>query len=224
VIIDLLPAAVLGALLGLDVVGFPQAMISRPLVAATIAGAFAGDPERGLTIGVVLEMIALGTLPFGASRYPEWGSASVVGGVLYAQGASAPVGQLALAVLATLLTAWASGESMVLVRQLNVRLARAARPALDAGDAGAMQRLQLIGLTADALRGAAVTLVALLLLMPAVAAIVPRWSGGATAERAVLIGITAALGAATIWMLVRGTSAARGLAVFGIALGVTWFL
>ncbi len=221
---DLLPAALLGAILGLDVVGFPQAMISRPLVAATVAGAFAGDPERGLIIGVVLEMIALGTLPFGASRYPEWGSASVVGGVLYAQGASAPVGQLALAVLAALLTAWASGESMVLVRQWNARLAHGAQTALAAGDAAAIRRLQLLGLTADAARGAIVTFLALLLLTPAVAAIVPRWSGSPMTERTVLIGLTAALGAATIWMLVRGTSAARGLAVFGIALGVTWFL
>src|SRR5438270_2303688 len=30
------------------------------------------------------EMIALDTLPFGASRYPEWGSAAVVGGALFA--------------------------------------------------------------------------------------------------------------------------------------------
>ena len=34
--LDLLPIALLGGLLGLDVVSFPQAMISRPLVAATI--------------------------------------------------------------------------------------------------------------------------------------------------------------------------------------------
>ena len=34
-IADLLPLAILGAVLGLDVVSFPQAMISRPLVAAT---------------------------------------------------------------------------------------------------------------------------------------------------------------------------------------------
>ena len=37
-LVDILPIALLGGLLGLDVVCFPQAMISRPLVAAT-AGA-----------------------------------------------------------------------------------------------------------------------------------------------------------------------------------------
>src|SRR5204863_7725987 len=78
------PIALLGALLGLDVVSFPQMMISRPIVAATLAGALIDNAPAGLLIGVVLEMIALDTLPFGASRYPEWGSAAVVGGALFA--------------------------------------------------------------------------------------------------------------------------------------------
>ena len=72
-LLDALPIALLGALLGLDVVSFPQVMVSRPIVAATVAGAFIGHPPAGLLMGVVLEMIALDTLPFGASRYPVWG-------------------------------------------------------------------------------------------------------------------------------------------------------
>jgi PTS system mannose-specific IIC component len=74
--LDVLPIAMLGGVLGLDVVSFPQAMVSRPLVAATLAGALIGDAASGLMIGAALELIALETLPFGASRYPEWGSAS----------------------------------------------------------------------------------------------------------------------------------------------------
>ena len=78
-LLEALPLALLGGLLGLDVVSFPQAMVSRPIVASTLAGTLIGHSESGLLIGVVLELIALDTLPFGASRYPEWGSASVVG-------------------------------------------------------------------------------------------------------------------------------------------------
>ena len=81
---ELLPLRMLGGLLGLDVVCFPQMMISRPLVGATLAGAFVGDTTTGLLVGVTLELIALATLPFGASRYPEWGSAGVVGGAIAA--------------------------------------------------------------------------------------------------------------------------------------------
>ena len=41
-VFEVLPMAILGALLGLDVVSFPQAMVSRPIIAATLAGAFIG--------------------------------------------------------------------------------------------------------------------------------------------------------------------------------------
>ena len=50
ILVDLLPIAVLGAVLGMDVVTFPQAMISRPIVAATIAGAFIGNAPAGLVM------------------------------------------------------------------------------------------------------------------------------------------------------------------------------
>ena len=40
--------------------------------------------KRGLVMGVALEFFALASLPFGATRYPEWGSASVVGAALFA--------------------------------------------------------------------------------------------------------------------------------------------
>src|SRR3954447_16422801 len=98
--IDLLPIALLGGLLGLDVVSFPQAMISRPLVAATLAGALVGDATSGLLIGATLELIALETLPFGAAKYPEWGSAATVGGALFASHtASHPPGAMTVAIL-----------------------------------------------------------------------------------------------------------------------------
>src|SRR3982751_2599046 len=119
--IDLLPIALLGGLLGLDVVSFPQAMISRPLVAATLAGALIGHSPSGLLIGVVLELIALDTLPFGASRYPEWGSAGVVGGALYAAQTRGMPGALPASILAALLTASISGWSMVMLRRIIAR-------------------------------------------------------------------------------------------------------
>jgi len=51
---ELLPLSMLGGLLGLDVVCFPQMMISRPLVGATVAGAFVGDTHTGLLVGATL--------------------------------------------------------------------------------------------------------------------------------------------------------------------------
>ena len=221
---DLVPFALLGGVLGLDVVSFPQAMISRPLVASTLAGALAGDAERGLLLGAVLEMVALGTLPFGASRYPEWGSASVVGGALYATGPAGAAGHLAFGMLAALVTAWLSSESMHWLRKLNAKWARTARAQLDAGSAESVASLQIRGLTADLARGALVTIVALAVMSPAFSVFGARWSGDAQTERTLLAGLTAALGGATIWMLVRSTTGSRVLILTGTAVGLVLIL
>ena len=158
---DFLLLVLLGGVLGLDMVSFPQAMLSRPLVAATIAGALLGRAEYGLLIGATLELIALETLPVGASRYPEWGSASVVGGALFARFSEVGAGALPIAVLAALATAWAGGWTMVSVRRLNGLIARRTRGSLERGSRSAVATVQLAGLAADFVRGALLTLVAL---------------------------------------------------------------
>ena len=55
-IVELIPLALLGGVLGLDVVSFPQAMISRPIVAATLAGGLMGQAPSGMLIGAALEL------------------------------------------------------------------------------------------------------------------------------------------------------------------------
>jgi mannose/fructose/N-acetylgalactosamine-specific phosphotransferase system component IIC len=46
-----LPLLLWGTLVALDLVSVPQAMISRPVVAGTVAGALIGDFEAGLRVG-----------------------------------------------------------------------------------------------------------------------------------------------------------------------------
>ena len=66
---DVLPLSMLAGVIGLDVVSFPQAMVSRPIVAATLGGAFVGAPVAGLVCGAALECLALEALPVGASPF-----------------------------------------------------------------------------------------------------------------------------------------------------------
>jgi mannose/fructose/N-acetylgalactosamine-specific phosphotransferase system component IIC len=219
-LIDILPIAMLGALLGMDVVTFPQAMISRPIVAATIAGAFIGHPMAGLMIGAVLELMALGMLPFGASKYPEWGSASVVGGALYAARGDAP-GALAASVLVALLTAVASGWSMIRLRRINASRAGRERLALDAGSSSAIIGLQVFGLTADFVRGGIVTFVAMLIFRPVVGAILESWSGSPLYARAVVATVASAVAAGAIWKIFHSVPRARVLFLAGVVVGVT---
>jgi len=217
----LFPLALLGALLGLDTVSFPQAMLSRPLVAATLGGAMAGSPMDGLLIGAALELIALETLPFGASRYPEWGSASMVGGALFASAHAQPAGSSALAIIAALATAWIGGWTMVKLRQLNARWAAQSQPALDAGARGAVIGLQLKCMTADLVRGFLLTIAALIVFAPLTEASLALWSLDARTSRAVAVAVATSVAAGAAWKLFHGSTPAKWTFVAGLGAGLT---
>jgi PTS system mannose-specific IIC component len=217
---DLLRVALLGALLGLDVVSFPQAMISRPLVAATLAGALVGDAAAGLLVGAMLELFALETLPVGASRYPEWGSASVVAGALFAQQADGSAGALCVSVLVGLATAWVGGESMVLLRRLNGQLARAHLDRLAAGSARSVVGLQLAGLGGDLVRGFLITVVALGVARPLARLALGTWGTNQRWSQAFVVTLAATVAAGAVWKLVHAVPRARWLFLGGLAVGL----
>jgi mannose/fructose/N-acetylgalactosamine-specific phosphotransferase system component IIC len=194
-----LPIAMLGALLGLDVVSFPQAMVSRPIVAATLAGAFIGHPPAGLLIGVVLELIALDTLPFGASRYPEWGSAGVVGGALFAAQPPGAPGALPASLLAALLTASISGWSMVVLRRIIATRLERTRDSIEMGSRDALMGLHLSGMTLDLLRGALVTTLGMIVFSSLVRAIVAVWGSESAPSRAVVVVVAAIVAGGALW-------------------------
>jgi PTS system mannose-specific IIC component len=217
---DLLKFAVLGAILGLDVVSFPQAMLSRPIVAATLAGALSGRAGAGLLVGAVLELFALETLPVGASRYPEWGSASVVAGALFATQPDGVAGALCVSVLCGLVTAYVGGLSMVLLRRLNGQLARAQLDRLAAGSSRTVTGLQLAGVGFDLVRGFALTVVALGLAAPLLRYVVDHWDVDARVSRAVVVGLAATVAGAAVWKLFHAVPRARWLFAGGIAVGL----
>jgi PTS system mannose-specific IIC component len=198
-LLEALPIAMLGALLGLDVVSFPQIMVSRPIVAATLAGAFIGNPPAGLLIGVVLEMIALDTLPFGASRYPEWGSAGVVGGALFAAQPPMMPGALPACLLAALLTASISGWSMVVLRRLIASRLERTRDKMEEGSRDALLSLHISGMSMDLLRGGLVTITAMMIFAPLVRAIVAVWGSDSAPSRAVVVVIAAMVAGGALW-------------------------
>lgn len=218
--IDIIPLAVLGGVLGLDVVCFPQMMISRPLVAATLGGALIGHPASGLMLGAALELIALETLPFGASRYPEWGSASVVGGAIFASHPSQPSGAMTLGVLAALTTSWVGGWTMVKLRQLNAVWAGRRREALEAGARGSVVSLQLMGMSADLLRGAVLTALAYAALAPLANASINLWTIDARLSRCIVVGVAASVAGGAAWKLFHSTLGALWFFVGGLAIGL----
>lgn len=212
--------ALLGGILGLDTVSFPQAMLSRPMVSGTVAGAVAGQPVAGLLVGATLELFAVETLPFGASRYPEWGSASVVGGVLAATGGAMDAGRLSTAVLAALVMAWLGGWSMVQLRRLNALLARGRHDVVARGGRGTVMRLQLAGLTADLARGVALTTAGLLALVPLQAAALATWGGGTDLSRAVVAATAGAVSLGAAYKLFHAVPGFAWQFLLGLAAGL----
>jgi mannose/fructose/N-acetylgalactosamine-specific phosphotransferase system component IIC len=217
---ELFTVALLGAVIGLDVVSFPQAMISRPIVAATISGLFLGDPAGGLLVGATLELIALETLPVGASRYPEWGSASVVGGALFALRPTPTAGVLTMAVLGALATAWIGGWTMYVIRRFNGAIARRWIPTLGLGSGRAVIAIQTAGITADFVRGGLLALLAILALDPLTRAMVGLWSLDARLSRAVVVAAAAAVAAGAVWKLFHNTPGARWYFAGGLTVGL----
>lgn len=218
-LLSLLPVAIVGAVLGLDVVSFPQAMISRPIVAATLGGALAGDVTSGLVAGAVLEMIALEMLPVGASRYPEWGTASVVGGAIAAALYTLP-GAAVVAIFASIATAWVGGWSMYGLRRLNGVWVRRELGMLEAGRAGTVTGLQLRGLAADLLRGFLLTFIALLVWIPIAVWVLSHWSLGRTPSHVVLAAVAAAVAGSAAWRISQGVRMARWCFLGGLAVGI----
>jgi mannose/fructose/N-acetylgalactosamine-specific phosphotransferase system component IIC len=156
-----LPLLLWGTLVALDLVSVPQAMISRPLVAGTVAGALAGDVEAGLRIGVLFELFALDVLPVGAVRYPDYGPATV-GAVALGVGTPWQL-SLGVSVGLGLVLAVLGGWSLQVVRRWNARAIQRRAAALAAGESSAIRWLQYGSLGRDALRGAIVTLTGLVL-------------------------------------------------------------
>lgn len=220
-LLQALPIALLGALLSLDVVSFPQAMISRPIVAATLGGAFIGHAPAGLLIGVVLELIALDTLPFGASRYPEWGSAGVVGGALFAAQPPGMPGALPASLLAALLTASISGWSMVVLRRIIAARLERTRDLIEAGSRDALLSLHLSGMSMDLLRGALVTTLGMVVFSPLVQAIVAIWGSDSAPSRAVVVVIAAIVAGGALWKVFHSVQHVLWWFVGGLAASVT---
>lgn len=220
---DLLPLALLAGIIGLDVVSFPQMMISRPIAGATIAGAFFGAPVAGLVCGAALECLALESLPVGASRYPEWGSASVVAGAIAALGADDLAlprpGAFAIAVAVGIATAWLGGWTMVRHRRLIARFARPRLDQLAAGSRKTVVGLQVFGLTADVVRGAVLGIVAYVPARLFALWCDANWMVRPDVTRAVVVTCVAAVAATAVWKDFHAISGTRRLFLLSLAVG-----
>ncbi|HEV8196096.1 MAG TPA: PTS sugar transporter subunit IIC [Gemmatimonadales bacterium] len=201
---------------GLDLASVLQGLLNRPLVAGAVAGVILGDPGAGLRIGAALELFALDVLPVGASRYPDYGAATVAAVVMAAH--EPWVTALGPAVLLGVMLAQIGSGSIVVHRRVTAWALRRTAAALDRGEPGVATRVHVAGIIADLLRSGA--LAALGIGLATWLARVP-WLDLATARALTIVavagGFVAAIGGA-----LRRAGTARRIAWFagGMALGV----
>lgn len=148
-----------GTVAGVDLVSFPQALLSRPLITGAVTGLLVGAPEAGLQVGLLLELFALDVLPVGAARYPDYGP-GVVGGVLVAADGGLSL-TLGVAGGYALLVAVLGGWSLQALRRVNGRVLQRYAAGLAAGDAAAIHAVQHRGLAADVGRSLLLSLVSI---------------------------------------------------------------
>lgn len=206
-----------GGIVALDATAFAQLMLSRPLIAGTIAGLIVGMPLEGALLGAMLEMMSLSTLPVGAARYPETGTATVaaVGTlgmyradylagmqdrvadavlVAWSPASAAPV--LLLALAWGLLWQRIAGQTVILGRKVNERLVRAGR-ADSAGLDRVIEYRHVGSMAVDVVRGCIVTAAALALGVLVLRWAAPLWDASAGIASAVIAVAAAAMLAAT---------------------------
>lgn len=144
--------ALFGGVVAVDGTSLGQLMLSRPVVAATLAGWIAGSPEHGALLGLMLEAFQLTVLPVGAARYPEGGPAAVAAAGAYA-GTSHSYSALLVVLIFALILERVGGASVDGLRKLNVRLCPP--PGRTSVRSGKLERRHLLAVGVDFARGMA---------------------------------------------------------------------
>lgn len=135
-------AGLWGGLVAVERKAFLQAMLSRPLVCATLMGLLLGDLNAGLSVGVLLELFFLGSASLGAAlpdndALAASGTAAAAATMAAATGAGSTPAIWSLAVL---LFIGLGRVGRWLERLLEVHSARLARVALASAEAGNLTR------------------------------------------------------------------------------------
>ncbi|MCK5732721.1 MAG: PTS sugar transporter subunit IIC, partial [Candidatus Latescibacteria bacterium] len=154
--------ALIGGLVALDTTAGPQVMISQPIVACPVLGLLLGDLETGLLFGTVLELIWIGTVPAGASRFFDSNMAAVAaaGAAIWAmQRCGLPRPTAVLLSLGVVLPIGLLGSRMTVgVRKLNSHLIRKADSAARSGKSFRVSLYHGCGAGFSFIRGACLSL------------------------------------------------------------------
>lgn len=144
-------AGLWGGLVAVERRAFLQAMLSRPLVCATVMGLLLDDVPSGLYVGMVLELFYLGTATLGAAlpdndTLSATGTAAAAATMAEATGAGSTPAMWSLAVLLFIGLGRVGRKADRLLEGHSARLASQALASAEAGQLTRAVRLNLWGM------------------------------------------------------------------------------
>ncbi|MDA0313226.1 MAG: PTS sugar transporter subunit IIC [Gemmatimonadetes bacterium] len=212
---ELLRIGLMGGCLALDATSVGQFMFSRPLVAGALTGWLLGDAVTGLTVGAILEIYMLVSIPSGGASFPDGTTAAVV--AVAAATASDTAGSLPLAIGIGLLWGQIGAYSVTELRKLNGHLVP------EPTDASAGPRrivfAQVSGVGLDFLRGAAITVLGAVTGRALVSRLAPSWPLSIDGSYGLLF-VGAAVSVGILLHDLGGFRRRKILFALGLALGV----
>jgi mannose/fructose/N-acetylgalactosamine-specific phosphotransferase system component IIC len=146
VFLKFLFAGVVSAFTYIDATAAGQFMISRPIVAAPIMGIILGDLQRGILVGVLLELLWVGTLPVGATVPPESTFAAVNTVAIAVLTNSIDKGSLVLIFIYLIPFIYLASFFEDKIREKNNKLTLWAERAINAGNINQIEKLHITGL------------------------------------------------------------------------------
>ena len=150
--------ALAGTVVYLDTTAVAQFMICQPLIACPLWGIIAGRPEIGLFFGITFQLLWLGSLPVGATKFPEGNTGALIATAIAINHAPAATPDLPglillISALIGIAAAFSGSEVTAVVRKMLAGLSDRLIVAAEAGHSGTFNRLFLGAAGVHALAG-----------------------------------------------------------------------
>ena len=183
--------------MALDTTAAWQVMFSQPIVACPLLGLLLGDPQTGILIGLLMELLWLRELPIGASEFPESNVGSLVACavavILRAKHPGHGNIVLILSIAYGLLVSYLGGKSVVLMRRNNLHLVHWADKSASLGQVKRVSLLHLAGVLHSFVNGillSGLSLMMGLFLLTRLTPLLPaQWDRGFALCKGALLGI-----------------------------------
>jgi len=225
IVVDFLLGGVVALFCGLDRFALLQLAISRPIVAAPLAGLVLGNPSIGLQVGLLVELLWLARLPVGAAVPPDDTQVSIATTVVViVAGKSMNGGGIELILLTLLVTIPLGKFGQYFdhyARHYNARLSKQVELACEKGSLALAEWQHLRGLISFSLAALSTYVVILaggLLLLPLLLPLLGKalsYSADWLALAIPLVGIAVILGTLNV---------SRALTLFCAAFGTAFLL